>query len=184
MKILGLDIETTGLEPGDHRIIEFVGKVYEWPSMTVVDQVNTLIDPQRSIPALIQGITNITPTDVMGQHPWDVIAPAIHALMLSADAFVIHNAKFDLGFLDYEFDRVGLVPVKRPTCDTSEARWATAEGKTPRLGELAFAMGVPYDGAAAHRGEYDVDIMMACFQRGVDWGWFELPAAPALQVAA
>jgi len=59
----------------------------------------------------------------------------------------------------------------------TEGVWATHDGKKPSLQELCFACEVEYDPALAHAAAYDVDKMMDCFFKGLEWGYFELPEA-------
>ncbi len=54
-------------------------------------------------------------------------------------------------------------------------RWATANGKNPKLGELCWALQVDYDPALAHAAEYDVQKTAECLWRGVDAGLYKLP---------
>lgn len=184
MLITATDTETTGLEPGDHRIVEAYAALWDTDSRTKVDEYYTLIDPQRNIPLETQRIHHITPAMVAGQPIWDAVAPEIRTFIRRGQLFVAHNAPFDLGFYDYEFKRVGLSPLNMPVLDTLQARWATANGAVPNLGALCFACGVDYDTTKAHGAEYDVTVMVQCLFKGLDWGFFTLPTVkePAFEV--
>jgi DNA polymerase III subunit epsilon len=183
MLIIGTDVETTGLEIGDHRIIEYYDAAWLWDLHSkpeLIDQTYFKINPERNIPLESQRIHHITPADVEGCPPWRKVAPEIHRSLARADLVVAHNGKsFDLPFLNYEFARVGLEELDPPLVDTMlEGRWATPQGKVPNLGELCFACDVPYDTTSgkAHAADYDVGVMMQCFFRALSWGWFKLPS--------
>lgn len=175
-RITFFDTETTGLEIGDHRIIEFFGATYDLARRKPLQALDQRIDPERSIHPDAQRTHGIALADLVGKPRWSDVAPFIHGFLTETDLLVAHNGKgFDLPFLNYEFERVGLTPIRTRLIDTMlEARWATAIGKVPSLGELCFACGVPYEPARAHSARYDVAVMAASFFRALDWGFFSL----------
>lgn len=178
MLIAPLDLETTGLEIGDHRIIEVYTSLWDTDTRRKLDELHLRIHPQRSIMPAAEAVHKISIMDLQGCPVWDhALASQIHAFIEQADVAIGHNGKeFDLPFLDYEFKRVGVTPLSVPIFDTMlEARWATPQGKVPNLGELCFACGVPYDPASAHKADYDVDRMTECLFNGMDWGFYQLP---------
>lgn len=175
--IAGLDIETTGLEqPAGHRIIEIAQLSYDLNSRTLVDRFVQRIDPERPIDPKAQAVHGISYAELAGQPKWDAVAPHVARRLAGCDYVIIHNRGFDEPFLTAELQRVGL-PFGRAgvVCTMENGRWATMDGKSPRLQELAFALGIPYNAALAHAAEYDVSIMMECFWRGLDRGFYRLP---------
>lgn len=181
----GVDIETTGLEPGDHRIIEVYVGLYREDG-TKAFEYETRIDPQRGISADAQRVHGITHTDLIGKPLWPAVAPILHKVFLKGTTYVWHNGdEFDGPFLDYEFKRIGLALPEKPSIDTmAGAVWATPDGKKPRLGELCFACGVDYDPDKAHAAHYDVDKHMECFFKARAWGYFPTPILEAGNIAA
>lgn len=181
MKAIGLDLETTGLLHPDHRIIEFYGALYDLDSdlpvgtRRKIEELHLRIDPQRSIAADAQRVHGISARDLIGCPIWKDVAERIADFLGKGECLVGHNIiTFDKPFLDQEFKRVGVTPVDRPLFDTMEhARWATYNGKSPTLQELCFACGVLYDPTAAHKADYDVDVMMEAFFRARGWGYFQ-----------
>ncbi len=173
--IAGLDWETTGKNEPDHRIIEAYIGLYR--SGKKIWEFEQRIDPQRSIAADAQRVHGISATDLIGMPTWETVAPRINAILQRADIIVAHNGlDFDKPFGEREMQRVGLTLTEKPWVDTMiDGVWACSDGKKPRLGELAFACGVDYDPSKAHSAAYDVDIMMDCLYRGMDWGFFSLP---------
>ena len=60
----------------------------------------------------------------------------------------------------------------------AESRWATPDGKWPKLGELCFACGVNYNADEAHAAEYDVNKMMECFKKTQELGYLSSNTLP------
>lgn len=176
--VCGYDIETTGLCEPEHRIIEVYAHIWDLEKgVPAAKPLYTRINPQRNIDPAAQRVHGISLMDVASCKTWEEVASPIRRYLEAAHYGVAHNGKeFDLRFLNMEFKRVGLPELTRPVIDTMEqARWATAVGKLPSLGELAFACDVAYDPLQAHKADYDVGIMMECFMRAYRWGWFKLP---------
>lgn len=173
--IAGLDIETTGFLGSDQRIVEvYIGL---WRAGKRVFEFNQRINPQRTIPAEATRVHGITLADLAGKPLWEAVAPAVLRVLEKADLYVAHNGdEFDLPFFRQEFTRVGLTMPERPSVDTMKvARWATYNGKNPRLGELCFSLGVPYDPTKAHAADYDVAVMMEAFYQTHALGFLEIP---------
>lgn len=107
MRQLVLDTETTGLavEQG-HRIIE-IGCIELVNRRPTGNSFHRYVNPERAIDegaVRIHGITDVFLADKprfadVAKDLWD---------WLSGDELIIHNAPFDLGFLDAEFVRAGL----------------------------------------------------------------------------
>lgn len=177
MRIVGGDTETTGFEaPEGHRIVEIALRVYDSTTRKLVDSFISRIDPERNIPAAAQAVHGISYEELVGQPKWDDIAPKVFQLLDSCDVMVFHNMGFDAPFIGHELLRVGQqLPRALPYCTMENARWACPDGKYPRLEELCFALGVPFDRASAHGAEYDTDKMMECLWAGIDRGFYTLP---------
>jgi DNA polymerase III subunit epsilon len=185
MLISAVDTETTGLDPGDHRIIEAFAGLYDTDTRKKVDQFYTLIDPQRSIPIESQRIHHITPAMLIGKPIWDFVAEDFRKFVRRGKLFVAHNADFDERFINYELQRIKLPTLNLAKFDTMlQGRWATWNGAVPNLGALCFACGVDYDTTKAHGAEYDVDVMMQCFFKALDWGFITLPTIEETALAA
>jgi len=105
MRQIVLDTETTGLEPEQgHRIIE-IGCVELLERRLTGNNFHVYLQPDREIDAAaveVHGITN----EFLGDKPRFVdIAEDLIAYLKGAE-LVIHNAPFDVGFLDAELARV------------------------------------------------------------------------------
>lgn len=186
MLIAGLDTETTGLEQAEgHRIIEIAILSYDTASRELVDKYVQRIDPERSIQAAAQEVHGISYDELVGCPKWNDVAPTIQAKLNKAGLLIAHNMGFDGPFLAAELVRVGLtVPNITSFCTMENARWACPDGKFPKLAELCFALGVPYDPDLAHAAEYDVERMMDCFWRALDRGFYAPGVDLGLRAAA
>ena len=98
-----VDIETTGGNAKWNRVTE-IGAV-KIRNGEVIDQWQTLINPQKSIPWRIVDLTGITDEMVASAPLFAQIADEFEAFM-GESVFVAHNAKFDYSFLKEEFSRL------------------------------------------------------------------------------
>lgn len=163
--IIGLDLETTGIGEA-HRIIEYCGMAYDSKMQLMpTESILTRINPKREIDPAAEAVHHISLADLMGEPFWEDVAKNIHTQLSNAKLIVIHNADFDANFLRKEFERVGLPTITTPTyCTMRSSRWATYNGKVPKLQELCLATGNEYDVDKAHGARYDVSVMMECLK--------------------
>ncbi len=105
-RIIILDTETTGLKPEQgHRLIEICG-------MEVINGVktgevfHTFINPQRDVPKEAFAIHGIATEFLADKALFANIAPKFVEFIKDA-TLVIHNARFDVGFLNYELKNHG-----------------------------------------------------------------------------
>ena len=181
----GFDCETTGFDAttGD-RFVEVALLVYDadtgFRRASFIERIN----PERAIPADATRVHKITFEDVAKCKPFDHFAGSVRKQLDFLDALVIHNAGFDVPFLQSELRRCGQSDRMPKIIDTMQ-RWATFDGKSPNLGELCLCMGVPYDPAKAHGADYDAEVMMEAYFKGAKRGFFEkLPPAEPMRSAA
>ena len=100
-----LDTETTGLEVSQgHRIIE-IGCVELVNRRITGRHYHQYIDPQRDIDVGAMEVHGITPEFLAGKPIFSEIASEFIKFVEGAE-LVIHNAPFDVGFIDAELDRL------------------------------------------------------------------------------
>lgn len=106
MREIVLDTETTGLDPlnGD-RIVE-IGCVELLNHIETGRVFHTYLDPECAMPFAASEITGITDEMLRGKPKFAEVAGDLMAF-LAEDPLVIHNAAFDLGFLNAELGRAG-----------------------------------------------------------------------------
>lgn len=107
MRYIILDTETTGLNPrtGD-RLVEFAGLEMVGRKLTG-RSLHLFVHPERDIPEEASRIHGITLDQLEGQPVFAGVAEQISDFIRGA-GLIIHNAPFDMGFLDMEFTRIGL----------------------------------------------------------------------------
>jgi DNA polymerase-3 subunit epsilon len=123
MREIILDTETTGLshQNGDRLIeigcIELVNRI---PSGR---EFHRFVNPQRDVPAEAEAVHGLS-TAFLRDKPLfaDVAGELLE--FIAGDAIVIHNAAFDIGFLNFELGRLslGAIAMDRVTCTLQLAR--------------------------------------------------------------
>jgi len=171
------DTETTGFSAAKgHRFVEVCFGMYDLETRRELRMFNVLINPLRDIPADASRVHGIFLEDLHNAPTWDKVAPLVNGVLNKSDVFVAHNTGFDAPFIGEELMRVGITPKDIPLfCTMENGRWATANGKNPKLQELCWALDVDYDPAKAHRASYDVSRTAECLWKGIDLGYFKLP---------
>ncbi|MGQ0674210.1 MAG: DNA polymerase III subunit epsilon [Hyphomicrobium sp.] len=112
MREIVLDTETTGLDPnkGD-RVIE-IGCVELLNRIPTGREFHRYINPERDVPAAAEAVHGLSTTFLLDKPLFSTVATDF-ADFIADDPLVIHNAAFDVGFLNAEFKRLGhprLVP--------------------------------------------------------------------------
>lgn len=97
-----LDLETTGLSKFYHRITE-IGAV-RVKRGKIVGEYQTLVNPQTHIPSFITRLTGISDEMVKDKSPINEVLPGLTDF-LKDDVVVAHNATFDRGFLEFNYDK-------------------------------------------------------------------------------
>ncbi|SHI84253.1 PolC-type DNA polymerase III [Pseudobutyrivibrio xylanivorans] len=110
------DIETTGLNPKRHKIIE-IGAV-KVVNGEIVDRFSEFVNPQVPISFKTTSLTSITDDDVMNAPLIDEILPRFMEFC-EGSILVAHNATFDTGFIRYNCKKLGL-PYDYTHVDTME----------------------------------------------------------------
>ncbi len=111
MREIVLDTETTGLDPGaGHRIVEIgcVELLHRRPSGR---QFRTYLNPERDMPEEARAIHGLTDEFLAGQPLFEAVVDDF--LEFIGDApLIIHNAQFDLKFLNAELGKLGKLGIE------------------------------------------------------------------------
>ena len=113
------DIETTGGLYNRDKIIEIAIIVTD--GYTILDQFESLINPERSIPYSITRITGINDDMVADAPKFYEVAKDIVEIMEGC-IFIAHNVKFDYGFIKQEFKNLGYPFNKKRLCTVKLTR--------------------------------------------------------------
>jgi DNA polymerase-3 subunit alpha (Gram-positive type) len=156
------DLETTGLSPGDNRIIE-IGAV-KLRNMQIVDEFVTFVNPQMVIPDGASKVNGIT-DDMVRDAPYENDAlRAFTEFCGECKCLVAHNAAFDMGFLRSGLNRCGL-PCDFAAVDTlALSRAAVPSLKSHKLSSMAEHYRLA-DNANYHRAHDDAKITALLFKR-------------------
>jgi DNA polymerase III alpha subunit (gram-positive type) len=155
VKILCLDVESTGLNPEKDQITEWGAALYDSDTKQPV-RVSGFLIKGVFISEEITRITHITQSmvDTYGVSP-EAGLSAIYGLAQQAEMLCGHNFPFDRSFLDAESKRQGKALITLPHIDTRTdlPPEAYKKGKSASLRYLAADHGFCYD---AHRAVNDV----------------------------
>jgi DNA polymerase III subunit epsilon len=106
MRQIVLDTETTGLDPkSGHRIIE-IGAVELNNRQFTHNQFHRYINPEREIDKEATSIHGIENDFLLDKPKFSEIINEFVNFISGAD-LIIHNAPFDVGFINHEFDLLG-----------------------------------------------------------------------------
>ncbi len=163
MRQIILDTETTGLsaQNGD-RLIEFAG-VEMIDRRLTGNNLHLFIDPERDIPEEAIAIHGITPEILQEKKApvFSVVAQQI-AEYLRDSELVIHNAGFDIGFLNMEFNRLGMPNVESITknqIDTLQMARERYPGQKNSLDALCTRLEVDRSKRVLHGALIDCELL-------------------------
>lgn len=110
MREVVLDTETTGLDPrSGHRIVE-IGCVELINHMATGKHFHKYLNPERDIPEQASAIHGLTEEFLSDKPLFADIAEEFEAF-IGDSTLVIHNAEFDLGFINAEREKISQPPV-------------------------------------------------------------------------
>lgn len=168
MREVVLDTETTGLNPttGD-RIIE-IGCVELIDHLPTGRIFQTFVDPERPNDKIARRITGITDEMLEGQPKFSDIVDEFLAF-IGDDPLVIHNAAFDIGFLNAELDRLGREPLSMArVVDTMLLARAKFPDESAELDHLCEKMDIYIDAGGKHRALLDAARLAEVYFRLLD----------------
>ena len=111
MRQVFLDTETTGLDPNQgHRIIEIAAVEINNRQLSE-NQFHMYVNPERDIDAAAQEVHGITLEFLKDKSFFKDIAEDFLSFIRGSE-LIIHNAPFDIGFLNMELGRMGLLNVE------------------------------------------------------------------------
>src|SRR6516162_8028647 len=152
---VALDLETTGLHAEHDAILEIAAIKFQ--GATILEKLETLISPGRSIPFRVQRLTGITAKHVAGAPNFESISWQLQQF-LGDFPIVGHSIPFDVGFLR----RRGLVR-NNPLIDTFELATVMLPSlPSYNLGQVAEALEVPVS-PGRHRAMVDTILAMQVF---------------------
>ena len=134
-----VDIETTGGRAASHKITE-IGMV-KVINGHIVDEYQTLLNPQRRIPRNITALTGIDDVMVSDAPIFAEVADEV-AQFTKGCVFVAHNVNFDYGFIKQEFTRLERHFSRAKLCTVREMRKAKPGLASYSLANLTRHFGI------------------------------------------
>jgi DNA polymerase-3 subunit epsilon len=186
MREIVLDTETTGLDASEgHRVVEVacIELVHHVPTGR---RFHRYVNPEREMPEEALAIHGLTAEFLARQPPFAVIADEL-LTFIGADPLVIHNAEFDLAFLNAELARLERQPIAVSCIDTLALARIRFPGSPVNLDALCRRFAIDLSDRVEHGAEVDCRLLAAVYlellggrQPGLD---FTLPAAIAVDAA-
>jgi DNA polymerase-3 subunit epsilon len=158
MREIVLDTETTGFDPADgHRIVE-IGCVELEDHFPTGRSLQLYLNPERLVPIESQRVHGLT-DEFLADKP--LFAAVVEELLefLGDAPLVIHNAAFDLRFLNAELKRLAraAIPFAR-AIDTIEIAKSKIPGARYSLDELCKRFGVDLSVRTKHGALLDAEL--------------------------
>ena len=147
------DVETTGLSAIYNDLIQVAAsKMYKG---NIIAEFDEFINPGHPLSAFTTELTGITDDHVKNAKPLVQVLKEFQEFCQDT-VLVAHNATFDVGFMNANYERHGLPKITQPVIDTLEfARNLYPEYKRHGLGPLTKRFGVALD--HHHMANYDAE---------------------------
>jgi len=188
MRQLIIDTETTGLDPRqDHRIIE-IAVVELVDRRPTGRHLHFKVNPEREIDIGATEVHGMTWDDLRDRPPFRDVAAEFVEFARGAE-WVIHNAPFDVGFLDAELSRIDARPcreIAHAIVDTLLLAREAFPGKRNNLDALCERFGVDNGERTLHGALLDAKLLSEVYlalTRGQESLAMELPKAAVASAA-
>ena len=155
-----LDTETTGLyaDRGD-RMLEFAGIEMKKRQLTM-NNLHLYIHPDRDIPEEAAAVHGIT-LEERNAPKFEQVGRQIADFLRGAE-LIIHNARFDVGFLNMEFARMGLPSIEELDCKITDTLAMAREkfpGQKASLDALCSRLDVDRSKRILHGALIDCELL-------------------------
>lgn len=185
MRQIVLDTETTGLEVAlGHRVIELAA--VEISNRRITDQhFHCYLNPEREIDRGALAIHGITDEFLQDKPRFADIAPEFLDFIAGAE-LIIHNAPFDVGFLNHELGLIGQPPLEQlcaKITDTLRMAKDLHPGKRNSLDALCERYQVDNSQRSLHGALLDARLLAEVYlamTRGQDSLMIDLPEERAV----
>lgn len=153
-----IDIETTGGSSQNEKITEIAVFIHDGEK--VIDEFQTLIHPEKSIPPFISQMTGITNEMVENAPKFFEIAKKLIELT-EGKIIVAHNSAFDYNFIRQEYKHLGYDFKRKTLCTVKLSRKLLPGKKSYSLGKLCSELGISIHGR--HRAGGDAAATVQLF---------------------
>ena len=162
MREIVIDTETTGLDPNDgHRIVEiaFVDLLHCVPSGR---KFHRYVNPERDVPPDAHAVHGLTAEFLADHKRFAEIADELLAF-IGDSPVVIHNAEFDLAFLNAELARLGRPPLACRFVDTLTLARQRFPGAPASLDALCRRFEIDLSGREKHGADIDCGLLASVY---------------------
>ena len=158
MRQIVLDTETTGLNPNlGHRLVEVAA--IELSDRKVTDRMfHRYLNPEREIDEGAASVHGLTLDRLQDEPKFAEIAPAFLEFISGAE-LIIHNAPFDMGFLNTELARAGLPLLENQVIDTLKVAKDLHPGKKNNLNALCDRYFIDNSRRVLHGALLDTELL-------------------------
>lgn len=158
-----LDIETTGGKYNEEGITEIAA--YKYDGHEIVDQLITLVNPERDIQPFVVNLTGINSGMLKNAPKFYEIAKRI--IEMTEDSVIVaHNSSFDYRILKTEFRRLGFDFIRETLCTVQLSKKLIPDLDSYSLGKLCKTLGIPV--SSRHRAEGDAIATVKLFKLLID----------------
>ncbi len=158
MRKIVLDTETTGLDPKQgHRVIELAA--IELDGRRISERrFHRYLNPEREIDAGAAAVHGLTYERLQNEAKFADIAASFLEFIAGSE-LIIHNAPFDLGFLNNELSLLGLPPLQNAVVDTLKVAREMHPGKKNSLDALCGRYEIDNAHRSLHGALLDTELL-------------------------
>ncbi len=163
MREVVFDTETTGLDPkAGHRLVE-VGCIELMNHLPTGRSFQRYINPNREMTAEAFAVHGLSTEFLARQKGFETVAEEL--LDFIGDApLIIHNADFDMGFLNAELKAIGMAPVPRERAiDTLQIARRRFPGSPASLDALCKRFGIDASARNLHGALLDAELLASVY---------------------
>ncbi|MDB5407180.1 MAG: polymerase subunit epsilon [Rhodospirillales bacterium] len=162
MREIVLDTETTGLDPSDgHRIVE-IACVELFNHMPTGKFLHKYCNPERDMPEEAFAVHGLS-ADFLSGHPTFEMHVDEFLAFVAEDRLIIHNAEFDLKFLNAELRRIGRPILACPYEDTLTLARRRFPGAQASLDALCRRFEIDLSNRTKHGAHVDCELLAAVY---------------------
>ena len=173
MRQIFLDTETTGLYPAQgHRVIE-IAAIEMINRRPTNNHFHVYLNPEREIDPGAQEVHGITYDFLQDKPLFEAVVTQFIDFISEAE-LIIHNAPFDVGFLNAELGRIGLQPIETmcgKITDTLKMAKDSRPGQRNNLNALCSHFGIDNSRRTLHGALLDAELLAEVYMamtRGQD----------------
>lgn len=159
MREIALDTETTGLDPNSgHRIVE-IGCVEMIDRIKTSEVFHVYLNPQRDMPEEAFRVHGLSAEFLADKPLFDAVADDFLNFVQDSP-LVIHNAQFDMKFINYELKKAGKVeiPMAR-SVDTVVMARKKFPGSPANLDALCKRFNIDLSARTLHGALLDAELL-------------------------